>query len=121
MTEAVKNLINECTPYVEGTPFDGFYLFSPGEKYTGFWGENGFNQIYIVCVDKKEDKKYIIGTDYQVDCAQYGQFRGHLEPMRVEVSSELNVPYFWTFGSRRFVCNSAHVSDVTIEEYKGEN
>ena len=120
MINNLEELLNKCEPYLEGTPFDGFYLISPGEPYTGFWGENGFNRIYIVCYAKEdedeEEKYYIIGKDYQVDCVQLGlPYFNPIETIRVEISSSLNIPYFWTFKSIKFVCKSAHVSDITIE------
>lgn len=114
MTKAQKELLANCEPYKDGTPFDTVILIPTGKKYDGFWGENGYNQILVVCLDKETGKYYKCGDTYQVDVV-------HLENLgniNIDVPKESNcIRIFPNQQPKRLVINDI-LSYISIELYE---
>ena len=62
MTEKLKEIIEKAERKESGT-FDEFLIVPTGEKYDGFWGVNGFDQM-ILLAKKKVESEWFILTNY---------------------------------------------------------
>lgn len=62
MTEKLKEIIEKAERKESGT-FDEFLIVPTGEKYDGFWGVNGFDQM-ILLAKKKVESEWCILTNY---------------------------------------------------------
>ena len=111
MNKEQKELIAKCEPYVDGTPFKSFYVIPSGKLYTGFWGKNGFNKIYIIC--RNGDKLYLVG-EYQCDVLDILP----LHSLHIDVPHKFNALLF--VGNYEFVIHNSNVSTITIEEVSRE-
>lgn len=62
MTEKLKEIIEKAVHKDSGT-FNEFLIVPTGEKYDGFWGENGFDKM-ILLAKQRDEKDYCILTNY---------------------------------------------------------
>ena len=65
MTKKAKQLIDAAKPYDPKIPLWGIHIIPDG-KYTGFFGENGFDRMVLVGEDQNTNL-YLINKAVQVD------------------------------------------------------
>jgi hypothetical protein len=67
MTEKLKALIENATLYDwskhKDMLFDFLYIIPKEEKYDGFWGQNGYNQMFILAQQQESEDVYMV-TDF---------------------------------------------------------
>ena len=115
MNKYQKELIDKCEPYPVGTPFDVLYIIPSGVSYNGFWGKNGYNKIYLVCRDTKNDKWYIVGDEYECDVLSFNNHSNYKDvpALRADIPNKLNC--LCVVGKRRLVFNVI-LSNMTLED-----
>lgn len=59
MTEKLKEIIKNAKHIEEGT-FKEFLIIPTGEKYDGFWGENGFDEMIILAGNYNNGEWYLL-------------------------------------------------------------
>ena len=110
MNKALKELIAQCEPYVDGTPFSSAYLIPSGKLYNGFWGKNGFNKFYIVC--NEGDKHYLVGGCAECDLVEIRP----LSTAYFDIPNQYNA--LLVRGNFKFVIFNSTLSIITIEEFQ---
>ena len=77
--------------------FDAILILS-GNKYNGFWGENGYNNLIIIGeIWQNEDspRYYIIVKNCECDVFQVWESGGYFN---MDIPSNLGIPRFWFTG-----------------------
>ena len=117
MNKYQKELIEKCEPYVDGTPFRDLYIIPGGKLYRGFWGINGYNRFYLVCVSR-DDKHYVIGVNYQIDSGWFAS----KEMLNFDIPKHLDCVRFWPgYSGADFVIKDSGVSTIIIEQIEARN
>ena len=88
MTDKLKELI-ENAPIKRSGVFTFFMLVPTGEKYDGFWGENGYNKCLLLGQCDGDDTWYKI-TDY-ADAISFGL----MHSVSFDIPTEYNTVRFW--------------------------
>lgn len=89
MTEKLKEIIEKAVHKDSGT-FNEFLIVPTGEKYDGFWGENGFDQMILLAKEKVENEWCIL-TNYS-DAFHLI----NLETINFDIPSDLNCVRVWS-------------------------
>lgn len=87
MKEALKKLIEEA-PIRRVGAFVNFLIVPTGQKYDGFWGENGYNEIVLLGL--ADDGKYYNITD-SADSVMFSK----VMHVNFDIPSEYNCVRFW--------------------------
>ena len=92
MTDELTELIKDAS-YIHSGRFSGFMIVPTNEKYDGFFGVNGFDNILILAKPWKEDKWYILATE--ADKFNIFDFKDHHATFNLDIPSEYGVPRIW--------------------------
>lgn len=120
MTEEIKKLI-ETAPVKRSGVFQSFLMIPSGEKYDGFWGENGYNNIILLGMSEE-------GWCNITECADSISF-AQTSSINFDVPNDLNCVRFW-FNEPIKIRNELNLSTVIgypsdaltmIEKYIKEN
>ena len=118
MNKYQKELIAKCVEYPEGTPFDYLYIIPSGKMYNGYWGKNGYNDIYLVAESISdsldESKYYFIGKG--VDIVTLGDWRNKFkkEYFKFDIPEKLNCIRLYNVGTTMTIKES-DLSCITID------
>lgn len=111
MKKALKELLEKAEQY-NGQPLNDLLIIPNGEKYTGFWGKNGYNKIILLGRNHKEDKIYRIDTPNQHDVIDFYRLKNAAHG-QIDIPSEYNCVRL-NFNKSIIVDNS--VSSLLMEE-----
>ena len=112
MTDEIKKLIASAPIRREGY-FSSFLIIPSGEKYGGFWGENGYNNIILLGGNCE-------GWFNITDSADSVMFSG-IKHINFDVPNENNSVRFW-FDEPIYINNELNLSTLLGRPAeKGEN
>lgn len=118
MNKKQQKLLEGCEPYEPGTKFNTLYIIPGGKLYRGFWGKNGYNKIYLVCVTR-EGKKYVIGTNSEVDILQLWDL-DNASHFNIDVPKEYNCVRLFTIHSQSSLVIPDKLSTIIVKEVRND-
>lgn len=67
MNKKQKEILAKAEDYKLGTPITAILIIPSGRYYRGAWGRNGFDHMYLIGENAREDKYYYINKGEETD------------------------------------------------------